>query len=293
VDALVASLPARCESHKLQPEEEGSPWSVGPTKFGHEIPHRNAAWRVAYTSHPGRFEDQVVHHDLGELLKDSEGCSLQAALLTSFWPFEPTFLERFPRNIDLTVCLQDNMEGDNRKVPKHFFGIELRHVEVLEACGVVRAQSSHGTRCFHDCNPKTNQFLQPCRCPAESWGWHSKVMTRVYPPGFCKRSGCSRVHGWRYIGSHNTSRACWGWGMEQPKMGDGCGHCICASAHGEWGVWLGFGRGRALAFQSTQIVSHMPLAVEVHANANSRRELCWHGSLSNIACILSSLQLHQ
>lgn len=46
--------------------------------------------------------------------------------------------------------------------------------------------------------------------PRASWGWHSKVMTREYPPGFCKRRDCHRVHGWRYFGSHNCSRSCWG-----------------------------------------------------------------------------------
>jgi len=43
------------------------------------------------------------------------------------------------------------------------------------------------------------------------WGWHSKVMTREYPRGYCKNPGCERAHGWRYIGSHNCSRASWGW----------------------------------------------------------------------------------
>jgi len=47
--------------------------------------------------------------------------------------------------------------------------------------------------------------------PRVSWGWHSKVMTREYPQGFCKRPDCQRVHGWRYLGSHNCSRSCWGW----------------------------------------------------------------------------------
>jgi len=47
--------------------------------------------------------------------------------------------------------------------------------------------------------------------PCVSWGWHSKVMTREYPQGFCKRPDCHRVHGWRYLGSHNCSRSCWGW----------------------------------------------------------------------------------
>lgn len=42
------------------------------------------------------------------------------------------------------------------------------------------------------------------------WGWHSKIMTRHYPPGTCKIAGCRRVHGWRYIGSHNCSSASWG-----------------------------------------------------------------------------------
>lgn len=43
-----------------------------------------------------------------------------------------------------------------------------------------------------------------------AWGWHSKVMSREYPAGFCKKPGCTKVHGWRYIGSHNCSRASWG-----------------------------------------------------------------------------------
>lgn len=47
--------------------------------------------------------------------------------------------------------------------------------------------------------------------PNVHWGWHSKVMSRVYPQGFCKRTGCTRTHGWRYFGSHNCSRASWGW----------------------------------------------------------------------------------
>jgi hypothetical protein len=46
--------------------------------------------------------------------------------------------------------------------------------------------------------------------PPVSWGWHSKVMSREYPQGFCKRPGCTRTHGWRYLGSHNCSVASWG-----------------------------------------------------------------------------------
>jgi len=55
-------------------------------------------------------------------------------------------------------------------------------------------------------------LLKPKTCARQvPWGWHSKIMTREYPAGFCKRTGCKRVHGWRYIGSHNCSRASWGW----------------------------------------------------------------------------------
>jgi len=50
-----------------------------------------------------------------------------------------------------------------------------------------------------------------------SWGWHSKVMTREYPVGFCKKAGCKHIHGWRYIGSHNCSRASWGWNYFDPS----------------------------------------------------------------------------
>mmetsp|Transcript_110006 Transcript_110006/g.206196 ORF Transcript_110006/g.206196 Transcript_110006/m.206196 type:complete len:535 (-) Transcript_110006:234-1838(-) len=57
-----------------------------------------------------------------------------------------------------------------------------------------------------------NLLLKPQKgIPISPWGWHSKVMTRTYPVGFCKKPGCKQVHGWRYIGSHNCSRASWGW----------------------------------------------------------------------------------
>jgi len=42
------------------------------------------------------------------------------------------------------------------------------------------------------------------------WGWHSKVMYRTYPSGWCRTKGCTRVHGWAYVGSHNCSAASWG-----------------------------------------------------------------------------------
>lgn len=43
-----------------------------------------------------------------------------------------------------------------------------------------------------------------------SWGWHSKVMYRMYPRGVCRNRNCNRVHGWAYVGSHNCSAASWG-----------------------------------------------------------------------------------
>jgi len=42
------------------------------------------------------------------------------------------------------------------------------------------------------------------------WGWHSKVMYRMYPPSKCRTEGCTRMHGWAYVGSHNCSAASWG-----------------------------------------------------------------------------------
>jgi hypothetical protein len=42
------------------------------------------------------------------------------------------------------------------------------------------------------------------------WGFHSKIIAREYPRGFCMTVGCTKRHGWMYVGSHNTSAASWG-----------------------------------------------------------------------------------
>jgi len=77
------------------------------------------------------------------------------------------------------------------------------------------------------------------------WGWHSKIMLREYPVGFCKRAECRRVHGWRYFGSHNCSRASWGWsssdGSSPPRnweMGVILTSLPASSENGECGVDL-------------------------------------------------------
>ena len=149
-------------------------WSPSPSEIGRhplEAPCANGAWRVAYTSHPGRFEDPVVSDDLGELLRDPAGRKLRAALVTSFWPFELNFLKRLPLDIDLTVCLgQDRVLGEKQKVPRRLFGIELSDVEQLDAHGAIRARSSHCPRCFPRTNPvrcSTEFFVRPCKCPQQ------------------------------------------------------------------------------------------------------------------------------
>lgn len=166
-EAFTEQVDAKVEPGQDQVLKE-SLWHPAPHEFEDEGLTSAGKWSLAYTLHPGRFEveDAVVHSDLRELLSDAAGRKLRAALVTSFLPFNPGFLRKFPQDVHLTVCVQDKMRGEKRALPKHFFGIELHDVKQHRSS--VLANSSFCTACFPQDNPRRcspNQYVRACQCP--------------------------------------------------------------------------------------------------------------------------------
>merc|ERR1719326_2338309 len=66
------------------------------------------SWNVAYTHHAGRVESNgglPSLRSVGDLAVSLDGVFAQAAMVSSFEPFDPAFLSHFPRGIPLTVCI--------------------------------------------------------------------------------------------------------------------------------------------------------------------------------------------
>lgn len=94
------------------PQTSNPWWLPSPDEIAH-APAVDSASHIAYTHHQGRCESPVVHDDLSELLCAPDGTQPMALLLSSFLPFEPKFLQHFPPNADITVCIHDEKKKKN------------------------------------------------------------------------------------------------------------------------------------------------------------------------------------
>jgi len=168
IDALLEKLQIKEHGNtpsKDKTEQVNCLWEPSPADLI-AAPHINSAWKVAYTGHPGRFESHALP-SLPDLLRGPDGNSVQTALLTSFFPFDPAFLRNFPKGIELTICIQSD---ENKKVPKNFFGQKLTDAKYHPEHSVHTACSSLCTRCTPEGVPqrcRQDQIVPKCACPRQ------------------------------------------------------------------------------------------------------------------------------
>jgi len=145
--------------------DDPSLWSPSPEEVAAGDALALGAWKFAFTFHAGRVESPTVSPDLRELLTGPRGQPLLAALLTTFYPFEPKFLMFIPHKVRLTVCVMND-----RMSSPYFFGMELmkkrRHGEAT------LAETTFCTKCMPADMPlhcAEHERLRPCSCPAKKW----------------------------------------------------------------------------------------------------------------------------
>jgi len=145
------------------PQTSNPWWLPSPDEIAH-APAVDSASHIAYTHHQGRCESPVVHDDLSELLCAPDGTQPMALLLSSFLPFEPKFLQHFPPNADITVCIHDEKK---KKTRRFLYGMELEDMLCMKEQQAYRATSTFCTRCMPSCQDRdceTRDFLKKCKC---------------------------------------------------------------------------------------------------------------------------------